>query len=63
MKSDISNAQDELLRVSMIALKRASKVARETAIQTETDLIVVEEGKLLRISAEELRAQPDSAKP
>ena len=46
----------------MLALQRAAKMARETAIQTGTELIVVEDGKLLRISAEELRSQSDSPK-
>ncbi len=63
MPSDINTAKDEFLRVSMNALKRAAKMARETAIQTGTDLIIAEDGKLVRISAEELRAQSDSTKP
>lgn len=63
MPSDISTAKDELLRVSMNALKRASKMARETAIQTGTDLIIVEDGKLVRISPDELRAQAYSTQP
>ena len=44
-------------RENVPALQRAAKMARETAIQTGTDLIIVEDGKLTRISAEELRAQ------
>lgn len=63
MKTDISNAYDELLRVSMKALQRAAKMARKTAIQTGTDLIVVEDGKLVRISPNELREQADSSQP
>ena len=63
MPSDINTAKDELLRVSMNALKRAAKMARETAIQTGTDLTVVEDGKLVRISPDELRAQSDSTQP
>lgn len=62
MKSDLSKAHDELVRGLMPALQRASKMARETAIQTGTDLILVEDGRLVRISAEELRAQSDSTK-
>ncbi len=63
MPSDINTAKDEFLRVSMNALKRAAKMARETAIQTGTDLIIVEDGKLVRISPDELRAQADSIHP
>jgi hypothetical protein len=63
MPSDINTAKDEFLRVSMNALKRAAKMARETAIQTGTDLIIVEDGKLVRISPDKLRAQSDSTQP
>jgi hypothetical protein len=63
MKPDISTAKDELLRGSMSALQRAAKMARETAIQAGTDLIVVEDGKLVRISPNELREQADSSQP
>ena len=63
MKSDLNTTHDELLRGLMPALQRAAKMARETAIQTGTDLIIAEDGKLVRISPDELRAQADSPKP
>jgi hypothetical protein len=37
-----------------MALKRAALLARKTAIQTDTNLVVVKNGKLTRISATEL---------
>ena len=52
---DISEAKDPDLRASMAALQRASLLARQTAIQTGTHLVIVKDGQLLRISAEELR--------
>ena len=57
---DISTAKDPDLRASMAALQRASLQARKTAIQTGTNLVIVKDGHLLRISAEELRKQVES---
>lgn len=54
---DISEAKDPDLRASMAALQRASLLARKTAIQTGTDLVIVKDGRLLRLSADELRQQ------
>ncbi len=56
---DISEAKDLDLRGSMAALQRASLQARKTAIQTGTHLIIVKDGQILRISAEELRQQTE----
>ena len=54
---DISEAKDPDLRASMAALEQASQRARQIAIQTGTHLVIVKDGQLLRISAEELRQQ------
>lgn len=54
---DITEAKDEVLRASFVALQRASRLARETAIRTGTHLVLVQDGKLLRIPAHELRSQ------
>jgi len=54
---DINEAKDEVLRASFVALQRASRLARETAIRTGTHLVLVQDGKLLRIPAHELRSQ------
>ena len=56
---DISEAKDPDLRASMAALQRAALQARKTAIQTGTNLVIVKDGQLLRISAEELSQQPE----
>ena len=57
---DISEAKDPDLRSSMAALLRASQLARTIAIQTDTDLIIAKDGKLVRISPEELRREAET---
>jgi len=42
-------------------MRRAADLARKTAIQTGTNLVVVKEGKLTRIPAQELRDAPSTA--
>jgi hypothetical protein len=59
---DISNAKDPDVRASLGALKRAALMARQTAIQTDTELVIMKNGTLQRISAKELRLQA-AAKP
>ena len=52
---DIQEAKDPDLRACSAAMRRAAQSARRTAIQTGTDLIIVKNGKLTRISAQTLR--------
>ena len=52
---NIQEAKDPDLRASVAAMSRAAAAARKIAIQTETDLIIVKDEKLTRISAQELR--------
>lgn len=44
-------------RRALAALERAAELARKTAIQTDTAIIVVKDGKRVRITADELRQQ------
>lgn len=63
---DISTAGDPDLRVSMQAMRHAAELARKTTIQTGTHLVVVRNGQLLRISAQELieqTAMKDASRP
>lgn len=63
---DISTAGDPDLRVSMQAMRHAVELARKTAIQTGTHLVVVRNGQLLRIAAQELieqTAMKDASRP
>lgn len=59
--NDIRTAKDPDLRASMIGMQRAAELARKTAIQTNTNLVVVKDGKITRIPAQELKEGP--AKP
>ncbi len=52
---DISTAKNAYLRASVAALRRAAKSARQIAIQTNTAIVVVKDGKLIRIPAKEVR--------
>ena len=59
---DISKAKNPDQRGSLAALQRAAALARETAIQTNTNIVIEKDGKLVWISAEELRRQASEAK-
>lgn len=52
---DLSEAKDADLRGSLAAMQRAADMARQTAIETNTAIVVVQDGKIVRIPAEELR--------
>ena len=54
---DISEAKDPDLRASVAAMHRAAQMARETAIRTGTDLVVMKNGQIIRIPAQVLRAE------
>jgi imidazolonepropionase-like amidohydrolase len=45
----------EHLRGSLAAMKRAALEARRIAIETDTGIVVVRDGKVVHISAAELR--------
>jgi hypothetical protein len=59
---DISTAKDPDLRNSLAAMQRAAALARKVAIQTETGIVIEKEGKLVRISADELRKEAAAGK-
>ena len=52
---DVSMAKDKDLAASMAAMKRAAASARQLAIQTDTAIIVVRDGKIVRLTAEILK--------
>lgn len=52
---DISIAKDPDLRASMVAMQRAAELARKVAIQTDTGIVIVRDGQIVHISAQELR--------
>lgn len=55
--NDLTKAKDPDLRAALGALRRAALMARKTAIQTGTHLVIVEQGRLKRVSAAELVQQ------
>jgi hypothetical protein len=60
---DISTAKDPDLRASRAALQRAALLARQTAIQTGTDIVVVHDGQPVIIEAATLRQQIQNKNP
>lgn len=52
--NDISTAKNPDLRNAIIALRRASLIARQTAIQTGTSIVTTRDGQLVRIPVDEL---------
>ena len=52
---DISEAKNPVLRSSMVAMRRAAEMARQTAIQTGTGIVVSRDGKPVHIPAAQLR--------
>ena len=61
INNDISNAKDPDLRNALAALRRATLMAQKTAIQTGTNIVVVRDGRMIRISADELRRQEENS--
>jgi hypothetical protein len=57
MPQDISKAKNADLRGSLAAIRRAAEEARRIAIQTNTGIVIMQDGKMIHLSAEELRKQ------
>lgn len=51
----LSKAKDKDIPASLIAMRRAAQTARELAVRTNTAIIIARNGKLVRITADELR--------
>ena len=54
---ELSKARNPDLRASLAAMVRAAELARQIAVQTGTAIVVVRDGKPVRITAEELRRE------
>lgn len=54
-QADLSKAKNPDLRASLVAMRRAAALARQIALQTNTAIVVMQDGKLTHIDAEELR--------
>lgn len=53
---DIATARNPDLAASLAALRRAAQLARKTAIQTQTEIIIARDGKVTAIPASALSA-------
>ena len=53
----LSQPKNPDLRASLVAMRRAADMARNTAIQTDTEIVIVKDGKPVRITAEQLRME------
>jgi hypothetical protein len=56
-QKDLSKAKDPDLRNSLAAMKRAAEMARQIAVQTNTAIVMVKDGKTVRIPADQLRTR------
>ncbi|TWH76615.1 hypothetical protein LX59_00660 [Azomonas agilis] len=56
-QQELAKAKDPDLRASLQAIKRAAELARQTALQTDTGIVVVEGQKMVHVSAQELRQE------
>jgi len=54
-QADLAKAKDPDVRGSLAAMRRAAAMARKIAIQTDTGIVVVRDGKPVVISAQQLR--------
>jgi hypothetical protein len=56
-QQDLSKAKNADVRGSLAALQRAADEARRIAIQTNTGIVIMQDGKLVHLSADDLRKQ------
>ena len=54
-QQELSQAKDKDLAASLIAMRRAARMAREQAVRTDTAIVVIRNEKPVRVTAEELR--------
>ena len=58
---EVATISDPLIRASLAAMRRAASKARDIAIQTNTAIVIVRDGKMVEISADELRRSNPSS--
>lgn len=54
---ELSKAKNPDLRASLVAMRRAAAMARQVALRTNTAIVIVKDGKPVRIPADELREE------
>ena len=60
---DSRECSDPVMLGALAALHRAAEEARRIAIQTGTDLIIMRDGKICRLSPEEIAKLPPVVEP
>ena len=53
--AQLREAKDKDIPASLVAIQRAARMAKEQAVLTGTDIVIVRDEKTLRITAEQLR--------
>jgi hypothetical protein len=56
-QQELSKAKDSDLRNSLQAMQRAAVQARQLAMQTNTGIVIMQNEKILHLSAEQLRRE------
>lgn len=59
-QQELSQAKDPDLRASLQAMQRAAELARKTAMQTDTHIVIVENEQIVRLSAQQLQQRGQS---
>ncbi|MBL8435987.1 MAG: hypothetical protein JNL99_13750 [Zoogloea sp.] len=59
-QQELSQAKDPDLRASLQAMQRAAELARRTAMQTDTHIVIVENEQIVRLSAQQLQQRGQS---
>lgn len=54
---ELSKAKNPDLRASLAAMRRAAELARKTALETNTAIVIVRDEKIVRVTADELRGE------
>lgn len=54
-QDQLSQARDKDLPASLIAMRRAARMAREQAVRTDAAIVVLRNQEPVRVTAEELR--------
>lgn len=60
---DIAQATNPDQRNALTAMLRAAQEARELAIQTNTAIVIMQDGVMVRVTADELRRQQATLQP
>jgi hypothetical protein len=56
-QEQLSQAKNKDLPASLIAIRRAARMAREQAVRTDTSIVIYRDGRIVHISAAELREE------